>query len=183
MDNYPNHLAPEFDESGAIKTSFEDWWAKVQRHFSAVPEEVAREWLHRHWKHSPYCWLPSKEYRFVMQEWTSDRLLEIKSRTSNWNTQRAAEHGKYLLADNTFQGKFFLKEYMMANKDFPTPILVLDNRDGHLEQGKRFVPPDEDIPIGYILIEGHKRFEIALYLRRSNQFRPKFNLWLMEHTG
>jgi hypothetical protein len=178
----PEHLAPEFDEFGQVKTPFEEWWVKVQRHFSTVPEEVAREWLHRHWRHSPYCWLPSKDYRFKMLEWTSNLLFEIKYRTCNWDAQRCEEHGKYLVEDNTFQGKYFLKEFMLTNKDFPTAIIILDNRDGHLEQGKGCVPLYEDIPKGYVLIEGHRRFEIALYLSRKNQFSPTFKAWLMEHV-
>ncbi len=39
MDSYPKQLAPEFEESGAVKTPFEEWWPPVKEHFSIVPEK------------------------------------------------------------------------------------------------------------------------------------------------
>ena len=43
MDDYPEHLAPEFEESGAVKTPFKQWWARVQPSFPDVPENVAEQ--------------------------------------------------------------------------------------------------------------------------------------------
>lgn len=55
MDSYPKQLAPEFEESGAVKTPFEEWWPPVKEHFSIVPENVACYWLHEHWGSLALC--------------------------------------------------------------------------------------------------------------------------------
>ena len=54
MDDYPEHLSPGIQNNGSKKEMFEDWWKRVQSHFSNVPEEAARHWLYEHWGHSPY---------------------------------------------------------------------------------------------------------------------------------
>lgn len=69
MDNYPEHLAPEFDEGGAVVTPFSEWWLRVQFDFPNLPENVAEQWLHRHWGHSDYAWLPSQLYEFREAVW------------------------------------------------------------------------------------------------------------------
>jgi hypothetical protein len=30
MDNYPAHLAPEFDNGGGVSTPFGEWWSRVK---------------------------------------------------------------------------------------------------------------------------------------------------------
>ena len=80
MDDYPEELAPEFEDSGAVKTPFDIWWPQVNHHFENVPENVAKQWLHRHWRHSPYSWLRSKNYKFNLTNWESKKLGEIWSR-------------------------------------------------------------------------------------------------------
>jgi len=42
MDNYPSHLAPEFDEGGGVITPFDQWWEKVESSFPEVPIDVGR---------------------------------------------------------------------------------------------------------------------------------------------
>lgn len=177
MDNYPEHLAPDFDEAGAVSTPFDEWWARVQPHFPNVPENAARYWLHEHWGHSPYRWLPSREYRFRLVEWAAADLPEIKSRHCRWKNEGCLKHGGYLM---TLE-KYLTQIFMLEHGDFPQPIVILDNRDGHLEQGRGGVPPNEDIPREYVLIEGHRRFNISLYLNHTGQIKPSVKVWLMEH--
>jgi hypothetical protein len=62
---------------------------------------------------------------------------------------------------------------MLEHGDFPAPIIVLDNRDGHLSE-------PEDVPAAHILIEGHKRFNRALYLHSTKRLNPTVSIWLME---
>jgi hypothetical protein len=79
MDDYPAHLAPDFNEAGGVVTPFEEWWSRVHSEFPNVPEEVARYWLHEHWRHSPYSWLRSRDYRFDLEQWESTKLWEVRS--------------------------------------------------------------------------------------------------------
>ncbi|MEZ0001616.1 hypothetical protein [Sinorhizobium fredii] len=61
---------------------------------------------------------------------------------------------------------------MMEHGDFPTPIIVLDHRDGHL-------PTTRGVPSAYLLIEGHRRFNMALYLQKKGRLAPTVTVWLM----
>lgn len=177
MDDYPEHLAPEFEESGAVKTPFDEWWTRVQPEFPNVPENVAKQWLHRHWGHSPYSWLRSKDYRFSLVIWDSDRLSEVGSGWGNWSNDACFDHGECLVKSRDF----WLRNHMVKHGAYPEPIIILDNGDGHIQRGQDNVPEYINFPVGYVLIEGHLRFNMSLYLVRIQRFCPKTEIWLMEH--
>jgi hypothetical protein len=65
---------------------------------------------------------------------------------------------------------------MMEHKKFPQPIVMLDNRDGHLV---REYEGAWRVPSAYILIEGHLRLNIAVYLQSEGLFAPTSDAWLM----
>jgi len=172
MDDYHRHLAPEFEESGAVKTSFENWWPQAIAEFPNVPEGVARYWLHEHWGGSTYGWLPSRQYRFALTNSKSDQLHWIRSRWCNFAQDNAEclNHGKYLVDLGRRTAR-----YMLDKHDFPAPPIVLDNRDDHL-------PERQKLPAGFLLIEGHRRFNISLYLQWMGQFVETSQIWLMERV-
>ena len=176
MDNYPEELTPELGVDDA-KTPFEEWWPTVRASFPNVPENVAEQWLHRHWGYSPYRWLPSRSYTFRLVEWECSRLAEIQSGTSDWDFAKAVEHGNYILRRVP---DLWLARYMVEHEDVPEPIIVLDNRDGSLNatHGAPW-----QCPSGFLLIEGHKRFELAAYMFSVGRLKPSIRVWLMEKTG
>ncbi|WP_157784548.1 hypothetical protein [Sinorhizobium fredii] len=174
MDNYPHHIAPTVNEGGGIETPFEEWWPKAQIVFPNVPEEVARYWLHEHWGHSPYSYLKSLEYQFERQTWPSDELWLVRSTWNNYAADNAGcfRHGEHLIENVGKRLPYRTPVYMMEHGDFPTPIIVLDNRDGHL-------PATHGVPPAYLLIEGHRRFNMALYLQKKGRLAPTVTVWLM----
>jgi hypothetical protein len=175
MDNYPDHLSPEFDQYGGISTPFNEWWGRTSAAFPHVPEEVARDWLHRHWRYSPFGWLPSAPYRFSRVMWPSEELSQIRS---NWNDfgeddQPAIDQGRYLAEDHRQKFGYDLAEWMTANQDFPVPPVIIDNRDGHLPYNF------ETYPANFLLVEGHRRFFMASYLAKVGRLKPFVPFWLM----
>lgn len=174
MDDYPSHLAPEF-EGAAVKTPFAEWWARVKDDFPTVPENVAQYWLHEHWGLSPYGDLVSRNYDFTLEEWPARQLWDIRScwcRFEPSNVECAA-HGASLVEEAAAMG-FATPLYMKVNGDFPAPIIVLDNRDGHLPAG------EDGRPSEIFLVEGHRRFNIALHLERTGSLRPCLSVWVMK---
>jgi hypothetical protein len=183
MDDYPEHLAPEFNEAGGVVTPFDTWWSKVRDNFPNVPDDVAQYWLHEHWRHSPYGYLRSRDYRFELEEWDAQRLWDIRSRWCDFvstNTD-CVEHGEYLLTLACHPYCYSTALYMIANGEFPTPIIVLDNRDGHLGVSN-VTEPWEVLPSELILIEGHRRFNLALHLQRIGKLRPIIKIWIMKRA-
>lgn len=180
MDNYPKELAPEFDDGGGVLTPFDEWWTRVSIKFPNVPEEVGREWLHRHWGHSPYHWLRSAAYCFELIDWKSNKLIEIRSSWCNFQNgnKKCLEHGKHLVGLD-----YWPSRYMLNHHCFPTPLIVMDNRNGHLlrEHPKQAIT--EIIPNTFVLIEGHRRFNLGLYLASIGELDPIVNIWLMTRCG
>ena len=68
---------------------------------------------------------------------------------------------------------------MREHRDVPEPIIVLDNRDGHLSLIES-APEYEQFPASYLVIEGHNRFEIAAAMFQNGMFAPSVRVWLME---
>lgn len=177
MDNYPAHLAPAFNEGGGVDTPFEDWWPRVRSSFPNVPEEVAQYWLHEHWAHSPYRWLPSVAYEFDRQCWPSSDLRKVRSNWSNFvDNDECRAHGEHLVESFPYKGGYRTAVYMSEQGAFPTPIIVLDNRDGHVA---RYIGANAPLPQEFILIEGHRRLNIALYLVASGKFASYCDVWIM----
>lgn len=174
MDNYPEQLAPDFEESGAVSTPFEQWWPQVRASFSNVPEEVARQWLHRHWDHSPYRYLTSKNYRFDKVKWP--KLADI---LTTWNDFDAAKDDARRKGEELSKLKPpflpYVPRYMLEHLRFPEPIIVLDNRDGHHNPD---YPGEFPLPSAYILIEGHTRLNVGVYLESIGKIERQ-DVWLM----
>jgi hypothetical protein len=144
MDNYPNHLAPVLDEGGGVVTTFNEWWPKVAKEFPKVPEDVAAQWIHRHWDQSPYGALKSSDYKFELVSWPSNRLNEIRSRTNNFKLEgsAAATKGEFLVTKLALRTGYWLGENMKKNSDFPNPIIVANNSDNHLVDLMKAYPQD-----------------------------------------
>jgi hypothetical protein len=179
MDNYPEHLAPEFEKSGAVSTPFAEWWPRVQAHFQNVPENVARYWLHEHWNHSPYSYLRSANYQFIRKNWPN--LKNIRSSWGDFKPENEGtlEKGKELVTSRQFGHLYSTAEYMLEYQQFPVPIIILDNRDGHHNVD---YPEEFPLPAAYILIEGHTRFNIGLYLHVTGRL-DSGDVWLMTKTS
>ena len=186
MDGYPSDVAPEFEEGGAVSTPFNEWWLTAKFRFPNVPEEVAREWLHRHWGHSPFSWIPSRCYAFSYERLLSNRLVEVLSGVHDFEPggQRALDGGRYLCGDNPAHPwplePIWLVKFMKEQGDFPSPIVILDNRNNHLVALPETPERYKDLPPGLILLEGHKRHEIGVYLQAIGQLRDEVQVCRLE---
>lgn len=181
MDNYPEHLAPELDEnSGCPITPFDEWWPSVKTEFSNIPDEIAKEWLYRHWGRSPYSWLRSDLYDFNIEEFPSNQLTLLLNRIYRFEveSEKLREKGMYLCGEHPEwkwrpRELIWLVKFMNKNRVFPSPIIVLDNRDGHLAIMPDTIVHSSRIPKGMVLIEGHLRHEIGTYLQSIGRLADK----------
>lgn len=180
MDNYPKHLNPPLDEWGGIdKERFAEWWAKVSSSFPGVPEEVARHWLHEHWGLSPYRYLPSRAYGFTREIWEPENVGLLLSSWDDYDPEQKGcqEKGKELCTEKMIGGEIYhTAAYMTERAVFPTPVIVLDNNDDH---HNALFPKEWPLPQGFVLIEGHRRTNIASYLARAGKMK-QLDIWLMK---
>lgn len=173
MDNYPARLAPEFNSDGSVATPFDEWWARVRGSFSAVPEDVAREWIHRHWSCSPYGFLSSSRYSFEWVAWSSTELREIRVWADNFDPGQVLVWGMGLLRMD-----FWVAKFMRTCKTFPSPIIVLDNRTGAIGEEPN-CPKSVAFPSAYILVEGHRRHGIGCAMQAQGLLAQAVPVWLM----
>ena len=174
---FPVHLYPALDvDSGSPVVNFIDWWPAVKTEYPNLPEEVAREWLHRHWQYSPYKWLNLREYKFHVSKIRSDEIQRIRTGDSDFKEDNSAQIN---WGDNYCNNltnmdcqPLYLAQYMDEHGDFPTPIIVLDNFDGHLN--------DEKYPRQLILVEGHTRFSVAMYLNDMGKLNEYLEIYKMK---
>jgi hypothetical protein len=183
MDDYPEQLSPPKDQGGGIdRTKFASWWAKVKPEFPTVPENVGQYFLHEHWGRSPYGSMKSRAYEFDAVKWESTRLFDIRSTWDNFDPEckGCIVKGRELATQKTFGSLDRTAEYMLQHRNFPSPIIVLDNHDGHLNNDYPKIWP---VPSGLILIEGHSRFNIATYLQTKGALNPTVDVWFMKKVS
>ncbi|GHA88680.1 hypothetical protein GCM10009069_09600 [Algimonas arctica] len=189
LDNYPEELAPSFDSSGAVSTPFRDWWSAKQISFPNVPEEVAREWLHRHWGLSTFHWVPSEKYNFFREKIDSTELRKIRTSWSRFREDNtpALDQGKFICGDHPSRkwpfDKIWLEKFMRAEASFPSPIICLDNRNGHLARLQDVPAIDKSLPNEMILVEGHTRLNIGLYLQSIDAMATKVEIFRLEYSA
>jgi hypothetical protein len=124
MDNYPKHLTPPKNEFGAVDLDrFDEWWARAKEHFSLVPENAARYWIHENWDRSPYRYLKSKNYRFEWVQWPSERLFELRSEWGNFDEtlQENIADGRHTCHNDELGEIHELPRYMMNEKEVSSP--------------------------------------------------------------
>jgi hypothetical protein len=183
MNYWPQELAPKIGPDYANE-SFQDWWPRVKGRFPHIPDDVGEQWLYENWDNSPYGYLISQLYRFDQGVWDSARLPEIRERTYDWEIGGAKSRNKgRVIIKNLGEAEIRTARYLVDHRGFPRPIIVLDNRDGHLRKGIPPVPESENLPASYLLIEGHRRFQMGLYLQSKGELNPKVELWLMTATS
>ncbi len=93
--------------------------------------------------------------------------------------EKALSHGRYLLDEWPHDRPYRTARYMLEHRDFPTPIIVLDNRDAHIDE-KSAQSRREVVPAEYVLVEGHRRFNMALHLIETDRFDSEVDIWLMK---
>ena len=116
--------------------------------------------------------------------WPSGKLFEVRSTWANFapDNEACLAKGRELVEEWPFNKPYRTVEYMLSHRDFPTPIVVLDNRDTHINREN--VEFESDIiPEALVLIEGHRRFNIALYLQVTGRLNPEIDVWLMEKAS
>lgn len=105
MDSYPEHSTPPKDFRGNVdQEKFDEWWPRARSFFPHVPENVAHYWIYENWGGSPYNYLISRNYRFELVEWPSERLFELKSEAGDFDPTLEAniKHGRRMCSKGEF---------------------------------------------------------------------------------
>ena len=137
---------------------FEHWYERVKDAIPWIPEEVAREWIHRHWGQTPYDYLDLTPLKFEKVIWSVPELLEVRC------GERGEEEQYYRFVE--IEGEW-LWDFMRDSTTWPTPIIVLENRQNWHKQL-------HDVQ----LLEGHRRYCFFRQLLERGTANRQHEVWL-----
>lgn len=162
---WPRSIAPRIGVNELDKEPFLEWYARVQRHIPHVPANIAEHWIHRHWGHSPYEFLPLSRLQFERQTWPLELVREIAF-GSRWTMGSDVTR-----LDLPMIARTPLAQMMIAAGTWPEPVIVLDNVSGSLD--------DLQKPMGrWHLLEGHLRLTYMRCLDHKGSALPEHSVWI-----
>lgn len=71
---WPEHLMP-VGKGSLEKETFDAWWSRNGTELRHLPPVLCEQWIHRHWKHSPFTFLPLDTLTWEERHLSGDLLL------------------------------------------------------------------------------------------------------------
>jgi len=160
VDGWPDlkHLAPRYHET------FPPWWARVRGLLPNVPEDVAEQWIHRHWGHSDYEWLPLRTLVFSAETWSTSRVLDAVAGRIGHEQRRWGNAP--LEIPNCWLG-----DAVSKLGTWPVRIIVFDNDSAALPEFHATQ-----------LIEGHTRLGYLRTLARAGSAKATHGIWVVRRA-
>lgn len=131
------------------KEPFQDWWCRCEPLLSHLHPQIAEQWIHRHWKNSPYCYLPIERLRWWQEQWTAATIINDVFVTPNWGPHDPESDFEMYQSDPRFKDILPFTAFRQ-NQTWDYPIVVIQTPGG-VRSRERIVPAP------YCLIEGHVR--------------------------
>lgn len=171
----PECYAPYLDEYGRVQEPSDDYVRRMQDSvLPRWPEELLREWLHRH--HGflyHYVHLGFETFSFSRETWSLDRVPGREAFREEEFCDNFSDVA--LRAENPHD---WLAHYMLQHGTWNTPIVLLSNEHGqHRDQY------GEPLRRPLHLLEGHRRLSFLVGLRRLGRALPQHEVWLVRITG
>jgi len=161
---WPKKLAPYVGESELDREPFIEWYPRVREHIANVPEDVAEQWVHDHWGHSPYESLPLTLLQFERQRWSLADVDRVRF-GRDWGENASDVHR----LDDVHIQQTRLAQYMLKENTWPRPIIVLDNQHGLVNRGEQLAR--------WHLVEGHTRLTYLRCLQHKGVALPDHEVW------
>jgi hypothetical protein len=151
---------------------FDSYFARIEQVIPNFPRSVVQQLIYRHYSDMviEYAWLLTDvAYSFRRASLPTARII------AEVNTHKMDDVvdplGQKILSESRGQ-QSWLQEYMLTERTWPTPIIVLDNRGGM--KG----PRGQQYGVPMHLLEGHLRLGYLRALRDSGtELRPNHELW------
>ncbi len=148
--SWPADLEP-IGENSFYKEPFDVWWARHRERLGHLPPDLAEQWIHRHWLHSPFSFLPLDTLGWERRAWNGDMLLASIHRA--WGGGNAGLNPEFDY--RAFQGKGGDDRLQTAREldagSWVMPIVLLATPSG-------IVSNDQLLPdVRLVLVEGHQR--------------------------
>lgn len=71
---WPEHLRPRGEDT-IEKETFDCWWSRNGAELAHLPSVLCEQWIHRHWTHSPFSFLPLQTLAWLKRSLGGEELL------------------------------------------------------------------------------------------------------------
>jgi hypothetical protein len=142
---WPDDLIP-VGEGSIDKEDFETWWTRNKHRLTNLDPLIAEQWVHRHWTHSRFDFLPLETITWDLVEMDGDEILQTVRR----------EYAGPLVPQFDYdvfqgQGDKLATARALDEGTWDYPIIVLRTPSGMRGY-------DGDFPdVRLLLVEGHQR--------------------------
>jgi len=145
-------------------------WRMKRGPLSNWPEELLREWLHRHADNmEDYAFLDFTKLRFTLETWPLERLPSREA----FRDERFCDSFQNVEERAADNPNDWLAHYMLKEGTWNTPIVLFDNRYAGGAVGE----PELKSPLH--LLEGHRRLSFLQGLKRLNKAREQHQVWVV----
>lgn len=159
---WPGDLRPRGDEDQFNVEPFDEWWARHSWRFPNLAPSVLEQWVHRHFRHTPYR-LPLAGLKSWSQRWPTERILT----DVHFGDLLDADHGVRQL------GAHWGRE-MALTGTWHCPLLILHTPQGLRQRGEW---PERR----FGLIEGHRRFRMLNALNSVGRAQPEHDVMILRY--
>jgi len=151
--------------------------SRVRRILPRWPEEVLREWLHRHPGDHRYAFLDYRRFRFSKVTLSDEATPGAEAFYDGWRADFGSnlEERAAPLDRRTGLPLDFLAEEMLKRGTWPSPIVVLYNHGGGLHFPRKL----EALKRPLHLLEGHRRLSFLIRLRELGRAAPTHELFIV----
>lgn len=154
--------------TGFDREPFNVWWDRNKADFPGLHAQVVEQWVHRHWTHSSYTFLPVAALVSRLETWPTARILK----------EVGSDLGDNLDADFDYEALRHSRtaEVMNATGTWDYPIVLLHSRAG-------FIVRTGVSKHQYWLIEGHLRFRYLNALRSRGEGAAEHRVFVLERPS
>lgn len=137
--------------------NFENYFKRINGILPNWPEEVVKEWLHRHNNQiDDYIFLGFDKFKFYLEKWSTKEIVE---KIDSYKMTNLIDPLGTQILDIPYS---FLQKYIHKNGTWPSPIIILKTETNMIiKDGYILGNP-------YHLLEGHLRLGYIRTLFKNN---------------
>lgn len=165
---WPDHLEPR--GKGFYRESFAAWWDRHSNELRHLHPQIAEQWVHRHWRYSPYSFLPLDDLSWSQEEWATSRILKDVF-VNGWPLDPDHDYRVFAgMPDHS------TTKPLNQTGTWDYPIVTLETPGGF--QDHSIHHPE----VGHLLIEGHSRMRYMNALSHRGKAAPYHSVFILRRT-
>ena len=144
---WPAHLKPR-GEGTIEKEAFDSWWPRNRAELAHLPAVLCEQWIHRHWTHSPFSFLPLQTLASQKRSLGGEELLGSVYRAFGGELNPQFDY-------ETFQRRGGADRHRTAvaldSDSWDYPMVLLSTPYGIVDVDTMHPP------VRLVIVEGHQR--------------------------